>query len=261
MEGRPTVALAGPPVEVGKLVAPRKPHSSLVLGDDSHGLGLLGGRASLQRSLLLYPGQIIQKVPLGSRTAGRELPLLLPRWGAWKLLWRPRPWALEMPYSLLSVLLPGIQTTIGNWRSCRGWHWGCQRLGKGTRWSVRRKSLGLPALTSTPLLFRSIGSQRHSTGDGLVPAWLAATLCGGGLDKRPTLPQNRLLPNIKSQHLPVTSDSFHAIIDQACYCSIETPDYGVQSLHPLTVPGMTLLYGNKDPNFDLLRDRVQKEGC
>ena len=39
---------------------------------------------------------------------------------------------------------------------------------------MRRKSLGLSALASTPLLFCSIGSQRQSTGDGLVPAWLAA---------------------------------------------------------------------------------------
>ena len=80
------MALAGPPVVAGKLVAPLMPHSTLVLGDGSLQLGLLGGRASLPRSLLLYPGQVIPKVPLVSRTTGRELPLRLPRRGAWKLL-------------------------------------------------------------------------------------------------------------------------------------------------------------------------------
>ena len=79
------MALAGPPVLAGRLETPLTPHSSLVLGDGSLGLGLLGGRASLPISLLLYPGQVIPKVPFGSRTAGRELPLLLPRWRAWKL--------------------------------------------------------------------------------------------------------------------------------------------------------------------------------
>ena len=80
------MALAGPPVMTGRLEAPLTPHSSLVLGDGTLGLGLVGGRASLPRSLLLYPGQVIPKVPLVSRTTGRELPLLLPRRGAWKLL-------------------------------------------------------------------------------------------------------------------------------------------------------------------------------
>ena len=79
------MAVAGPPMVAGRLVTPLMPHSSLVLGGGSPGLGLLGGRASLPRSLLLLPGQVIPKVPFGSRATGRELPLLLPRWGAWKL--------------------------------------------------------------------------------------------------------------------------------------------------------------------------------
>ena len=83
--GGPTVALACPPVVAGKLVAPLMPHSSLVLGDGSPQLALFRGRVSLPRSLLLYPGQVIPKVPFGSRTTGRELPLLHPSWEAWKL--------------------------------------------------------------------------------------------------------------------------------------------------------------------------------
>ena len=72
---------------------------------------------------------------------------------------------------------------------------------------------------------------------------------------------NGLVLNIESSHhLPIIFDGFHAVIDQACCCNLETPGYGVQSLHPLTVPGVTLLHSEKDPIFDLLRDRVWKEG-
>ena len=83
------MALAGPPVVAGRLGAPVTPHPSLVLGAGTLGLGLGGSRASLLRSLPVSLGQVIPKVPLLSWVAGRELPLLLPSRGVWKLL-RPR---------------------------------------------------------------------------------------------------------------------------------------------------------------------------
>ena len=58
------LALAGSPMLAGRLGASLTPHPYLILGACALGLGLGGGRASLPRSLPLYPGQVVPKVPL-----------------------------------------------------------------------------------------------------------------------------------------------------------------------------------------------------
>ena len=70
----------------GGLVTSGTPHSFLVLSSGDLGLGLGGSRASSLRSLPVSPGQVIPNVPVLSRVAERELPLLLPSRRAWKLL-------------------------------------------------------------------------------------------------------------------------------------------------------------------------------
>ena len=71
------MALAGPPMVTGELVTPLKPHSFLVLGDGTQGLGLEGCSTFLPRSSVLLLGQVILKVTFVARAAGRELPLLI----------------------------------------------------------------------------------------------------------------------------------------------------------------------------------------
>ena len=52
----------------------------------------------------------------------------------------------------------------------------------------------------------------------------------------------------------------HPIINQTRSRGVETPDFGVQGLHLLLVPGVRLSGSNEDPVFDVLRDRVPHDG-
>ena len=81
---------------------------------------------------------------------------------------------------------------------------------------MRRNTVALSPSTSTPLLSGRVRSQGHGTGGGLVLARLETAFGDGGLDKGPTLSQDRLLANIESsQHLPITMHYLHPIINQA----------------------------------------------
>ena len=60
-----------------------------------------------------------------------------------------------------------------------------------------RKTLDLPSFTSTPSFIFGGSHRGPRVGCQLVPG-LGATLGGSGLDKRPTLSQDRLLANIES---------------------------------------------------------------
>ena len=87
----------------------------------------------------------------------------------------------------------------------------------------------LPANASTPLLFVHACGWRHSI--SRLASLRLACLWGGGPDKRPTLPQDLLLPNIKSRHqLLISSCDLHAIIDQVCRYGVDIPDCGVYEL-------------------------------
>ena len=112
----PTLALASPPVVAGELVTPLRPQSFLVLGDGTQGLSLEGGNASLLRILPLLLGQVIPKVSFVARDTVREHSLLLSGWGAWKLFNDPKLILLELPCSLLPVLLPCISARKADYR-------------------------------------------------------------------------------------------------------------------------------------------------
>ena len=60
---------------------------------------------------LLLLGQVIPQVTFVARAAGRELPLLHPERGAWKLLNGPRLILLELPYAscLYFFLVPIVE--------------------------------------------------------------------------------------------------------------------------------------------------------
>ena len=77
---------------------------------------------------LLLLGQVIPQVTFVARAAGRELPLLHPERGAWKLLNGPRLILLELPLCLLSVLFPGVRCGEMNQRIGWGWCRGCRRM-------------------------------------------------------------------------------------------------------------------------------------
>ena len=94
-----------------------------------------------------------------------------------------------------------------------------------------------------------------------LPGLVAALEVVGLMKEFLRIPQDRLLKNSESsQHLPITMQSLHPIIDQTRCCGIETPDGGVPILHFLLVPGMILSGGYKDPFLDVLRDRVPNDG-
>ena len=66
-----------------------------------------------------------------------------------------------------------------------------------------RKTLDLPSFASTPSFLFGGSCRGHSVEwHWLVPG-LGATLGGGGLDKRPTLPQNGMLPYIEGRGQPI----------------------------------------------------------
>ena len=125
---------------------------------------------------------------------------------------------------------PGVHYGETNQRSGWSWRRGCRRLVfEGRRHSVWRKTKRLPANASTPLLFVHACGWRHSI--SRLASLRLACLWGGGPDKRPTLPQDLLLPNIKSRHqLLISSCDLHAIIDQVCRYGVDIPDCGVYEL-------------------------------
>ena len=120
-----------------------------------------------------------------------------------------------------------------------------------------RETKRLPTTASTSLLFVCACGRRYSI--SRLASQRLPGLRGGGPDKRPKLPQDFLLSNIKSRHqLPVSSGDIHAVIDQACHYGVDIPDSGVKVLHPLQVPGINFLYFEKDPSPDILWNSVQE---
>ena len=90
----------------------------------------------VQKNLLLL-GQVIPQVTFVARAVERELPLLLPEKGAWKLLNGPRLIFFELPLCVLPVLFPGVHWEDTNQRSAWSWHRGFRRfVFEGRRYSV-----------------------------------------------------------------------------------------------------------------------------
>ena len=169
------------------------------------------------------------------RAAESNLPLVYPGLGFWKLLNSPRLKFLEPSYRFLPLLLPDFKTTCADWRSIWGWSWGF------------------------PLLLSSIRCCRRSKESGLVLG--LAAFWDGGFDERSPHPQDGLLPRIENRDpLPIPSDCFLTVIDQACSSRVETPDNGVQCPHPLIVLGVRLLHSKNDPISEVLRNWIQKDG-